>query len=450
MVRRIAPLVLFVLFAGTCTGGSGPAPTPSVGPNGSAASPAGAVPIILDVVASTNPATVPTQDDRGYLDGMRLAVRVVNELGGVGGRPLELSLHDDGGLATRAADLLRVLADDPRATAILFAGPGPTLTRVRSVLEATATPVVLLGGDLYTSRGLFPEVFQTTIPWEWQAKVIAKYLVTDREAGTVAFIGSGPEARSARTSTEAALAYWGGRLAWSSVYPTRTTPVGVLSRATNADAVVGFGAPSDVHRLVDGLVATDHPPLVSAAESLLAPTEVPSAFEATACYTYTWAGWARPIPRVGGFIRAFTAFAGHPPAGFEQEGFDAVRILARGLAATHERGGRDLIEALEAMGEVTYSSFPILFGPDDHLFLPRDELGLFAFVSPEERLDPWQPKDAFAWRPIMRTFTYDGQRDNVLDRDRRVFFPFWRKNQPGPYYWSSRYGITSRPSDPLH
>jgi hypothetical protein len=31
-----------------------------------------------------------------------------------------------------------------------------------------------------------------------------------------------------------------------------------------------------------------------------------------------------------------------------------------------------------------------------------------------------------------------------------VFFPFWRKDQPGPNYWRSRYGIITRPRDPLH
>jgi hypothetical protein len=32
-----------------------------------------------------------------------------------------------------------------------------------------------------------------------------------------------------------------------------------------------------------------------------------------------------------------------------------------------------------------------------------------------------------------------------------VFFPFWRKNQPGPEFFRSRYGIRSRAArDPLH
>jgi hypothetical protein len=84
------------------------------------------------------------------------------------------------------------------------------------------------------------------------------------------------------------------------------------------------------------------------------------------------------------------------------------------------------------------------------MFLARDELGLFAVAGPKERLDPWEVAGTDPWRPVMRTFTYDGTRTNVLDMDRKVFFPFWGKDQPGPEYWRSRYGIATRPRDPLH
>jgi hypothetical protein len=85
------------------------------------------------------------------------------------------------------------------------------------------------------------------------------------------------------------------------------------------------------------------------------------------------------------------------------------------------------------------------------VLLPRDELGLFAVAGPNERLDPWQTPGSEPWRPLMRTFTYDGKRTSVLDMDRRAFFPFWRKNQPGPEFWRSRYGIRTRASkDAVH
>jgi hypothetical protein len=193
------------------------------------------------------------------------------------------------------------------------------------------------------------------------------------------------------------------------------------------------------------------PPRIVGSASLLDldPTKLGAPPGTTACYTYTWAGWAQPIPRVGRFRTNLTSAVGHSPAGLEQEGYDAVRTLALALARVREKGGPALVEALEAIHDKTFSSFPVDLGPDDHTFLPRDELGLFAVAGPNERLDPWQQPGREPWRALMRAFTYDGKRSDILDRDRRVFFPFWRKDQPGPEYWRSRYGITTR-RDALH
>jgi hypothetical protein len=51
----------------------------------------------------------------------------------------------------------------------------------------------------------------------------------------------------------------------------------------------------------------------------------------------------------------------------------------------------------------------------------------------------------------MRTFTFDGEKTNILDRDKQVFFPRWQRPRPSPKYWRSRYGIVTRPArDQLH
>ena len=126
-------------------------------------------------------------------------------------------------------------------------------------------------------------------------------------------------------------------------------------------------------------------------------------------------------------------------------------MLAEALTGMGGAGGLKLTGALEARRDRVLSGFPIELGPDDHVFLPRDELGLFAVAGPRERVDPWQEPGSQPWRAIMRTFTYDGKRTSVLDRDRRVFFPFWRKDRPGPEFYRSRYGIRSLASkDRLH
>ena len=116
--------------------------------------------------------------------------------------------------------------------------------------------MVLLEGDLYTSHGLFPELFQTTIPWEWQAHVIARYVVVDRKARDVVFLGEGPEARTASRALAAALTYWGGSLAASfddrSGDPV-TGQTAALKRAAKADWAVVFGPPVGSLDLVNAI-----------------------------------------------------------------------------------------------------------------------------------------------------------------------------------------------------
>jgi hypothetical protein len=97
----------------------------------------------------------------------------------------------------------------------------------------------------------------------------------------------------------------------------------------------------------------------------------------------------------------------------------------------------------------TFSSLPVALGPDDHLFLSDRQLGLFAVEASGTRTEPWVP-DWAPWRPVMRTFTANGERTTVLDQDKRIFFPGWRPPQPAPDFWTSRYGITTRRRDPLH
>jgi ABC-type branched-subunit amino acid transport system substrate-binding protein len=394
------------------------------------------------------------QDDRPYLEGMRLAAEEVNAAGGIGGHPLTLALHDDGGEPERATEVMGgLLRGSPKA--ILFVGPGPALSPLRSQFGQSGTPVILLGGDLYTSRGLFPQVFQTTLPWEWQAHVLARYLVVDRHAKHIVFAGAGPEASSAAAAAKAQLEYWGGALSGAVTIPAGRDPAHMVGQVRGADAVIDFGSASDSLRMAAAIQQASHaPPRIAASSSLLAsqsgsPKLPPGT---VACYTYTWAGWAEPIPRVAGFRQALAgATRGQEPAGLEQEGYDAVRTLAYFLRRNEGMGGAALGHVLEGARNLQFSSFPIDLGPDDHEFLPRDELGLFAIAGPDERLDPWEGGTSEPWRPLMRTFTYDGLRDDILDRDKRIFFPFWGKDKPGPFYWQSRYGIVTRPAkDPLH
>ena len=164
---------------------------------------------------------------------------------------------------------------------------------------------------------------------------------------------------------------------------------------------------------------------------------------------YTWSAWADMLPRVREFRERFRADFGRYPVGPEQEAYDAVMILADALERTGGHGGDALVRALESVRDKVFSSLPIRLGPDDHVLAEESHLGLFAVTDPEGA----PAGEAFGpvpWRPVMRTFTTDGEKVNLWDRDKRVFFPFWHRKRPTPKYWRSEYGIVTRPDDPIH
>jgi branched-chain amino acid transport system substrate-binding protein len=452
------------LVAATCTGA--PQGSPTAGPSGPRPTLGGPPPIPslsgppvgLDVVGSVNTSRITPglQDDRSYVNGMKLAVEQINGQGGVRGRPVELRMHDDGGVPATATRIIEGLLDR-ESTGILYMGPGTALTPLQLRFVQAGTPVVLLGGDLYTSRQMFRQVFQTGIPWQWEVRAIARYLVVDREASTISLAAAVPErlATSVGDATRTAVEYWGGRFVGGVAGQDAAGVERGLDRPENqtGQAVVLYGAPHDVQELAGFIRTLPRPPRWVAGPETLLTSSAKLPFPSpgtTACSTYTWSGWAEPVPRVRAFADAHRAAGYSNPADLSQQGYDAVRILVRALRKTGGRGGPALTAAMEATGDVAFSGFPITLGPDDHVFPPRDELGLFVVPTPGEYLDPWQGEGGAVWRPIMRTYSYDGKRTAILDRDKRVFFPFWGPNQPSPPYWRSRYGIISREGDPRY
>jgi ABC-type branched-subunit amino acid transport system substrate-binding protein len=310
----------------------------------------------------------------------------------------------------------------------------------------------LLSGDLYSSRELFGQVFQLGVPWRWQAATLVRYLVVDRGYTRILAVAQkGPRQRFARESIEAALDEEGARPSRSLILVPGKPVDPLLRAATEQEAVVFFGSAEETARLSQGLSSLASPPQLAASAEALSPEFAPAARPGTvAAYPYTWAGWAEPIPRVRDFRVRFRRTFGRPPAGFEQEGYDAVRILTDGLRRSGGQMDEALVRAIQGFRSRTYSALPVRFGPDDRTAIDQGQLGLFAVPGLDEKVEPWLTQPP-RWRPIMRTFTFDGEKTNILDRDKQVFFPRWQRPRPSPKYWRSGYGIVTRSArDQLH
>ena len=440
-------LVLVVLAA--CTPAAPPEGAGTRPPTESPAPDGGRPPLVLAVVASV---TGPTAAyDRTFLEGMRLAEQETNAGGGLARRDLRVEVADDRGDPERARGLLEA-AFRGDAAAVVVVDEGSDLIALRREAEAFGGPTVLLAGDLYSSRSLYRQVFQGSVPVLWQARAMARYLVRDRRHDRVVLVieeGGTPGARAA--FADAIAEEEGGVSRHLSIRPGRSVRT-VVASARDADALVFLGGSGTAAKLSGALSRRPDPPQLVVSPEALSPefAEARPPPGTVTPYPYTWAGWARPIARVRSFRVRFREAFGRLPAGHEQEGYDSVRLLVDGLRRTRGRGGRRLVRVLESLPWRPYSSLPVQLGPDDHVFLGEHEVGMFAVPAPGERGEPWVgPRTP--WRPIMRTFTPDLERTGIPDRDKRVFFPRWRKNRPAPKYWNSRYGIVTRPGrDPLH
>jgi hypothetical protein len=300
-------------------------------------------------------------------------------------------------------------------SAVFVVGSQHVVADARAEIEAAGVPVILVGGDLYTDRGLFRLAFQTSIPATWQARVLARYLVVDRGHASIAVLADaalGEEALAEEGASPAGSV--DGADAVLALRPTHRAPAGVQLAANNEAILIRRMAPGSV-----------------------------------VCLPYTWAGWADMLPRVHRFRERFEGTFGRPPSGFEQEGYDAVRAVVEALDRTGGEGGEALVRALEGFRDETYASLPIRLGPDDHVLAEESQLGLFAVA--DGPVPAGETQGELPWRPIIRTFTTDGKRVNLLDRDKKVFFPAWHRRKPSPNYWTSRFGIVTRPDeDPLH
>jgi ABC-type branched-subunit amino acid transport system substrate-binding protein len=433
-VRRPAALLLFLLLL-SCTEEATPPrarETPVASPT---EEPVPLPSATIRFVGSDDPALA------SYEEGMRFALE---EIAGQG--MLDLTV-------LKAPSVADAIGLEP--TAVIVVGDAASVAEARPAIEQAHIPVFMLGGDLYSSRQLFRYAFQTQVPYRWQARVLAHYAVTDRKYASIAQVldpGLGDATNSAIAEEIA------GENA-SLALTTSVNDQGSADRAAQELIDAGIqgamflGATEKAAFLSEALAGYPNPPqLLLSAEAM----DVSFASHqprpgSVACYTYVWSGWADMLPRVHDFRERFAGAVEHYPASLEQEGYDATRALADALVRTGGEGGDALVKELETFREETYSSVPVRLGPDDHVLAEESHLGLFAIEEPvDAALPPGEASSLLPWRPILRTFTTDGEKVNFLDRDKKIFFPFWQPKRPTPKYWRAEYGIVSRPSDPLH
>ncbi|HYH27998.1 MAG TPA: hypothetical protein VEA19_04370 [Actinomycetota bacterium] len=417
----VALASVLLLTAGRCSEGTSPAggPSPAPGTRGTSAteSPGLALPVVAG----------PRSED--VLDGMRLAAEELT----TNGVPIHIE---------RSPSLAEAMTGEEPL--VFVVGDAEVIAQSRSAIEQAGKVVVLIGADLYTDRRLYRRVFQVSPPLLWQARILARYVAADRRHRRVRAVIGGPSAETQRVALREAFRDEGIRA--TGALPLQRV-LGDPTAVGDAQSVVFLGEPSHVEELAIQLSNLADPPQLALSSHGLRASGDAVRPGTVAVYHYAWGGWAEPIPRVLDFRARFHARFGRLPSGLEQEGYDAVHALSRTLG---EDGGADaILSELEKRHEQTYSSLPIVLGPDDHVFVDESQLGLFA-ANQAVTDEPWVSEPPY-WRPLMRSFTFDGEKTNILDEDKAIFFPDWRPPRPSPRYHRSRFGIVTRYGrDPLH
>jgi branched-chain amino acid transport system substrate-binding protein len=345
--RRLAAIMVLALVASGC-GGAGSGSTQPAAASGT--------PYRIGLLASLTGA--------GNLYGpqqvkaARLAVRQVNDAGGVGGHPLELVVRDDASDPVLGAKVMRDLITDQRVVAVI----GPTLSIVAvqadPVANSLRTPVLAVSN---TADGI---VGDCAYPCEWiwrdslGEKVAVRANVADfvREAhpSTAITIQTQDDILGLAGVTNAAAAFRDGGVRVAGEFALDQadpmTPQLRAAIASKPDAVfIGTTYGAFAARLMREIRDLGYTGTIlggnifnSEATRALAGTAGDGARSGAAW----WSGNDFPANRE--FVTAYRQFADEPPDQFAAQAFVGIQILTDALRRA-DAGAKPLVEQRAAL-----------------------------------------------------------------------------------------------------
>ena len=409
-------------------------------------------------------------------EGADVSIQLLNRSLSRNEQMFELVTIDDRSDPQEARAGIEQLAANGQTVGIVYAGPERALPGVERFLASSKVPLLFTFGDLYSSQLLTPHLFQMAPAYLWEARVLARYLVTDRRYQRIGALTSDSiSGASARRSLQVAFGERGRSLDASEIL---TSDEEALSRALTTfekrkvQSIVVEGGPTEIEtllRLLEERGSTYQTtalarrgaregapwaPQIVGFDNLISPEIDPGLLHEglVAADTYARGAHYLPIPSFEEYRRAFVDWWGEQPSptGWERRAYESVQLL--GWAARRYRSNRDVdyAGALQEVRRERFGGLDVTFGPDDHTAADQATVGLW--VVPATRVpEAGRLPEDLPWVPLGRGFSIDGKRTNVLNRDWRYLFknppP---KNAPAPLYKKQRFGVTSGRSDPVH
>jgi branched-chain amino acid transport system substrate-binding protein len=312
-----------------------------------------------------------------FRDGARLAIEEENE-GNNGDLTVRLREFDTAGDVTQARSVISQFVGDPSVVGVV--GPVFTGETNRLIPDLQQARLVMIGAsavdkDLPSSLASRAVYHRIVGDDDLQSSGIAEYLSSVERPAAVAYVHDGSDyGKQLAVNTERKASAKGVRSATIEVIDPKSGDFSAAIakvRASGADAVFYGGQVTEAALLKRKLVEQGATVRFVSGEAALDKAFVDNALSSNAEGARLTCACNLPLETSTGALRDFynqyKQKAGRDPGLYSAEGYDAVRILIRGIKAGNEKRETLLRFVEEELGRYEGISKAIEFEPDGNL-----------------------------------------------------------------------------------
>jgi branched-chain amino acid transport system substrate-binding protein len=296
-------------------------------------------------------------------DGQRLAVKMINDKGGINGRPVQLVERDTQGDANRTGQYFEELAGDPKIGAIVGFTTSNDANAVKALANKLKTPMIAFVGAATYTEGDISYLYRVLLGDLYLMQGILKFMSEERGGKTFALLMQNDAfGQGAAKVAQKFYAKYGLTLVANELFApkdTDVTPQLTRIREKKPDFIISYGT-----GLVSAVINRNREALGMTGIPLIGPQNwgeaaVIQASGATSEGVLVASSMASGEPKPGTQMQVFNLykeFAGKPPSGAApMYGMDAIQILARALSkAAPTTGNVDRFKLKGALDQTDY------------------------------------------------------------------------------------------------
>ena len=318
-------------------------------------------------------------------DGQRLAVKIINEQGGINGRPLELVERDTQGDANRTVQYFEELAGDPKISAIVGFTTSNDANAVKALANKLATPMIAFVGAASYTAGDIRYLHRVLLGDLYLMQGILKFMSEEKGGKTFALLMQNDAfGQGAAKVAKDSYAKYGLTLVDEEQFSpkdTDVTPQLIRIREKKPDFIISYCV-----GLVSAVINKDREALGMTNIPLIGPqnwgqASVIRASGPAAEGVLVASSMASSDPKPGTQMKVFNLYkesAGKPPSGAApMYGMDAIEILAAALRkAAAATGNVDRVKLEAALDQTDYQGATghFKFSPTVHEIVDPSEI----------------------------------------------------------------------------